>query len=90
MAFVILLAISAVMVLGAGFAMYVTHRLDPQEKAQWTRQAPYFYLGVGVVMLIAGWLSHAGAASWVQMAAGSTLAVSGAYLAVRNRSSQRS
>ena len=89
MAFGILPAICAVIVLGAGFALFVTHRLDPQEKEQWRRRAPYLYLGTGVVVLIAGWFSHAGGASWVQMAAGSTLALSSAYLALRNRSTPR-
>ena len=46
--------------------------------------------GAGVGVLIAGWFSHAGAASWVQMAAGATLAVSGIYLIVRQRLSARS
>jgi hypothetical protein len=90
MAFVILTSISALIVLGAGFAMYADHRSHPQEKTQWKRQAPYFYGGAGVVVLIAGWFSHAGAASWVQMAAGATLAVSGIYLIVRQRLSARS
>jgi protein-S-isoprenylcysteine O-methyltransferase Ste14 len=89
MAFVILLAICAVILLPAGLAMVMTQRADPREKEQWRRRAPYVYLGAGLVVLIAGWLSNAGVASWVQMAAGATLAVSGSFLAVRNWSSSR-
>lgn len=90
MAFVVLVAISALIVVGAGVAIYADHRSNPQEKAQWKRQAPYLYGGAGVVVLIAGWFSHAGAVSWVQMAAGATLALSGVYLIVRQRLSARS
>jgi hypothetical protein len=88
MASVILIAITAMILLVAGFAMYTTNCSDPRGKEQWERRTPYFYIGVGLVVVIAGWLSHAGAASWLQMAAGLTLAISGAYLALRRRSSR--
>jgi hypothetical protein len=48
-AFVVLVSISALIVLGAGVAMYADHRSHPQEKTQWMRHAPYFYGGAGVV-----------------------------------------
>lgn len=89
MAFVLLAAISAVVVLAAGFAMYVSYRWDPPGRQQGKRQAPYSCLGAGLVVLIAGWFGHAGAASGVQMAAGALLAFGAACLAVRNRSLPR-
>jgi hypothetical protein len=80
-----LVSISALIVLGAGVAMYADHRSHPQEKTQWMRHAPYFYGGAGVVGADRWPVSHAGAASWVQMAAGAALAACGVYLIVRQR-----
>ena len=64
--------------------------IDPDNRRQWRRYRPYVFLAAGVGMLVSGWFmrSQSTIPGLINIVAGATFTLYGAYLAIRHGKSK--